>query len=119
MSRKHPSRVRFGEGFVLTEENMAWYQDQYVPDRARTRRPARLAAARARPRRPSARVHRDRARDPLRDEGEAYAERLRAAGVTVALHRHPQVHGFFNLTAMRSALRGLTLLAGALRQGLA
>jgi len=57
--------------------------------------------------------------DPLRDEGEAYAERLRAAGVPVALHRHPQVHGFFNITVMRSGLRGLTLMAGALRQGLA
>jgi acetyl esterase len=55
----------------------------------------------------------------MRDEGEAYAERLRAAGVTVALQRHPQIHGFFNLTAMRSGLRGLTLIAGALRQGLA
>jgi hypothetical protein len=39
--------------------------------------------------------------------------------VTVALQRHPQIHGFFNLTAMRSGLRGLTLVAGALRQGLA
>jgi hypothetical protein len=37
----------------------------------------------------------------------------------VALHCHPQVHGFFNLTAMRSGLRALTLMAGALRQGLA
>jgi acetyl esterase len=119
MSRKHPSRLRFGEGFVLTEENMTWYEDQYVPDRSRRAEPrvspllapdlaglppAYIATALA---------------DPLRDEGEAYAERLCAAGVTVALHRHPQVHGFFNVTAMRSGLRGLTLMAGALRQGLA
>jgi acetyl esterase len=98
---------------------MTWYEDQYVPDRAQRSdprvspllapdlagvAPAYLATALA---------------DPLRDEGEAYAERLRAAGVTVALHRHPQIHGFFNLTAMRSGLRGLTLMAGALRQGLA
>src|SRR3954471_8467824 len=119
MTRKHPSRLRLGEGFILTEENMSWSQDQYAPDRARRvdprispllapdlegLAPAYIATALA---------------DPLRDEGEAYAERLRAAGVTVALHRHPQVHGFFNLTAMRSGLRGLTLMAGALRQGLA
>jgi acetyl esterase len=119
MSRTQPSRLRFGEGFVLTEENMTWYEDQYVPDHSRRADPrvspllapdlaglppAYIATALA---------------DPLRDEGEAYAERMRAAGVTVALHRHPQVHGFFNLSAMRSGLRGLTLMAGALRQGLA
>jgi acetyl esterase len=119
MSRRHPSRLEFGEGFLLTEASMAWYEDQYVPDRARRTDPrvspllapdlsglppAYIATALA---------------DPLRDEGESYAERLRAAGVTVALHRHPQIHGFFSLTAMRSGLRGLTLTAGALRQGLA
>jgi acetyl esterase len=115
MTTKHPSRLRFGEGFVLTEESMTWYEDQYVPDRARRADP-RVAPDLAGL--PPAHVATALA-DPLRDEGEAYAERLRAAGVTVALHRHPQVHGFFNLTAMRSALRGLTLMAGALRQGLA
>src|SRR3954452_21465761 len=119
MSRKHPSRLRFGEGFVLTEENMTWYEDQYVPDHARRADPraspllapdlaglppAYIATALA---------------DPLRDEGEAYAERLRAAGVTVALHRRPQLHAFFNLTATLSGLRGLTLMAGALRPGFA
>jgi acetyl esterase/lipase len=119
MSRRHPSRLRFGEGFVLTEENMVWYEDQYVPDRARRADPrvspllaADLAGL------PPAHVATALA-DPLRDEGEAYAERLRAAGVRVALHRHPQVHGFFNVTVMRSGLRALTLVAGALRQGLA
>src|SRR4051794_10634053 len=119
MSRKHPSRLRFAEGFVLTEADMEWYEDQYVPDRARRADPRvspllapDLAGL------PPAYVATALA-DPLRDEGEAYAERVRAAGVTVALHRHPQVHGFFNLSAMRSGLRALTLMAGALRQGLA
>jgi acetyl esterase len=119
MTRKRPSRLRFGEGFLLTEENMTFYEDSYVPDRGRRDDvrvspllapdltglpPAYIATALA---------------DPLRDEGEAYAERLRAAGVPVALHRHPQIHGFFSITAMRSGMTGLALTAGALRQGLA
>jgi acetyl esterase/lipase len=119
MTRKRPSRLRCGEGFLLTEESMTWYEDQYVPDhghRADPRvsplltpdlsglPPAHIATALA---------------DPLRDEGEAYAQRLRDAGVPVALQRHPQIHGFFNITAMRSGMRGLTLIAGALRQGVA
>src|SRR6185312_5656728 len=106
MSRKRDSRLRFGAGFLLTEESMTWYEDQYVPDRAQRSDPrvsplltldlsglppAHIATALA---------------DPLRDEGEVYAKRLREAGVTVALQRHPQIHGFFNITVMRSGLRG-------------
>ena len=37
--------------------------------------------------------------DPLRDEGRAYAERLRAAGVDVAYREYPgQIHAFVSLT---------------------
>jgi acetyl esterase len=119
MSRKPASRRLFGERFLLTEPSMAWYEEQYVPD------PAQRADPRVSPLLaddlaglPPAYIATCLA-DPLRDEGEAYAQRLREAGVPVALQRHPLIHGFFNQTITRSAARALATVAGALRQGLA
>jgi acetyl esterase len=39
--------------------------------------------------------------DPLRDEGEAYADRLREAGAHVSLTRFDdQIHGFINIVGV-------------------
>ena len=106
-------------GFSLTERNMDWYADQYVPDPSRRKDPrvsplraASLAGL------PPAYVATALA-DPLRDEGEAYARRLAEAGVRVALHRHPLLHGFVNMGGTRAARQAIALTAGALRQGVA
>lgn len=50
--------------------------------------------------------------DPLRDQGEAYAARLAAAGVPVELTRYPgMAHGFFAMTGTVDAARTAVLQA--------
>ena len=59
--------------------------------------------------------------DPLRDEGEAYAAAMSAAGVPTALRRHESlIHGFASMTAVsRTARDAVVEMAGALQMGLA
>jgi len=54
--------------------------------------------------------------DPLRDEGETYAERLRSVGVAAETTRYDgMIHGFFALGEFLSdGRRGLTQAADAL-----
>ena len=94
----HPSRQQNGKGYLLTEDDMEWFGEQYVPEGA-DRRDPRLSVLHAPDLSglPPA-VLATAEYDPLRDEGEAYADALEAAGVTVVRHRYDgMVHGFFGL----------------------
>jgi acetyl esterase len=116
-----PSRRTFGEGFLLTRRDMDWFEERYLPpdvDRSDPR--VDLLGAADLSNLPPAYVA-TAGFDPLRDEGEAFAERLREAGVRVALRRHlGLVHTFVNLTAICPSARAAMLeAAGALQLGLA
>ena len=80
-----------------------------------------LAAARRALRRPAPYLYRHRRLRPPTRRRREYAQRLRQAGVPVALHLHPgAIHGFANLIAVGHLARDpLLAAAGALRVGLA
>jgi acetyl esterase len=97
------SYAQFAEGYFLTARAMEWFWDTYVPD------PERRSEPYASPLRagdeqladvPPAFVIVDEA-DVLRDEGEAYAARLRAAGVAVTTVRYDGItHDFMMLNPL-------------------
>jgi acetyl esterase len=116
-----PSRNLFREGFLLTKDDMETFERHYLPPGTDATDP-RVSILLAPDLRglPPAYVA-TAGFDPLRDEGEAYALRMREAGVQVALRRHSSlIHSFANLTAVSRTARGAMLeAAGALRMGLA
>ncbi|HEY2160605.1 MAG TPA: alpha/beta hydrolase [Solirubrobacteraceae bacterium] len=120
LASERRSQELFAEGFYLTRSDLHWYRDRYLTDRSQASdprcspiagnvggaAPAYIATA---------------GFDPLRDDGEDYARRLREAGVPAALRRHEgMIHGFANTVAIGHAAREAMLEAtGALRMALA
>jgi acetyl esterase len=121
LARKRPSYRLFGEGFYLTESDLDWYAAKYAPRAGETQDP-RCSPLQADDLRglPPAYVA-TAGFDPLRDDGEEFAHRLRDAGVAVALRRHAGlIHGFVNTVSVGHVGREAVLeAAGALRMGLA
>ncbi len=98
-----PSYREFADGHFLTRAQMKWFWDAYAPVLASRRDPdasplrAPLDALRGMA--PALVITADH--DVLRDEGEAYARRLAAAGVRVTLSRYPgTIHASVVLNAV-------------------
>jgi acetyl esterase len=90
-----PSYEENAEGYGLTRDTMKWFWDHYLSDASEGAYPhaSPLRATDLSGLPPALVITAEY--DPLRDEGELYAEKLKAAGVPVALSRYDGVnHGF-------------------------
>jgi acetyl esterase len=108
----------FGNGdYILSVDHIAWTWQQYVPEVARRNEPyaspLRCEDLAGLP----ATFILTAEYDPLRDDGEQYADRLRKAGGPVDLVRYPgQIHGFVGLVdVFDDAEKALSILADAIR----
>lgn len=104
LSRSFDSHRTLGEGYFLTESLMDWFLANYLTDLSHARDPraspivtGELAGL------PPAHVV-TAGFDPLRDEGEAYADALRAAGVpTTSRCYESLIHGFTGMGGLSDA----------------
>ena len=99
-----PSYHRFAEGYFLRRDAMQWFWDQYTTDETQraeiTASPLRATIDQLRFLPPALVITAEA--DVLRDEGEAYANKLRAAGVAVTAVRYQGIiHDFVMLNALR------------------
>jgi len=120
LSTKHPSYSAFADGFFLTEKQMDWYREHYLGGHPASDPRVSPLLAEDLSYLPPAYVAVS-GFDVLRDEGEAYARRMAAAGVRVGLRRHDRlIHAFVNSTGVGHSSRKAFLEAcGALRAGIA
>jgi acetyl esterase/lipase len=109
LTRSSASHRENGEGYLLTNELMDWFTRCYMGECGELRHsdasplfvedlsslpPALVVTAEL---------------DPLRDEGEAYADRLRQAGVDARVSRYDgMIHGFYGLDAIFDASKKAT-----------
>ena len=117
------SYEELAEGFGLTSEGMRWFLEHYLSGAEGAPSDPRVSplladdsAFAASPRTLVITAE----LDPLRDEGETYAERLRSVGVAAETTRYDgMIHGFFSLGAFLSdGRRALTQAADALGEAI-
>jgi acetyl esterase len=115
-----PSMTDNATGYLLTADSMRWMWSMYLADAATVAADdpyASPAGASDLAGLPPAMVITAEF-DPLRDEGEAYAARLAAAGVPTEVTRYDgQIHGFFSMHALApQSQAAIDAAAGALRR---
>jgi acetyl esterase len=119
-SHETQSERDYGQGYFLDTVLMDWFADQYLPNASDRHLPyaSPLRASDLRGLPPAMVITGEC--DPLRDQGEAYADKLRNAGVAVALKRYDgMIHPFLSLAGIVDAGREAIKESGAaVRQAL-
>lgn len=120
MTRSLPSHAMFTEGYFLSKAATDWYLDHYMQPGSDLRdlRASPLFADDLSGLPPALVI--TCGFDPLRDEGKAYADKMRAAGVEVeSVCFEGQMHGVLMLgAALRDGARMLDLTANRLKAAL-
>ena len=106
------------EGYFLTKDAMLWFWNHYLTAAAEGANPyaSPLRATELRDLPPATVITAEY--DPLRDEGEAYGEKLAAAGVATTVQRYDgMIHGFFGMgELLDQATTAMQQAAGDLRK---
>ena len=114
------SYARFADGFGLTRDAMQWFIDHYVPQAGDRRdwRAAPLRVSSVAGVCPAMVI--TAGYDPLRDEGRAYAKRLRdEGGGCDHVEFGGMIHGFFGMSAvLHGARRAISTAALAVNEAL-
>jgi acetyl esterase len=95
---QHPSWDENRKGYVLSAQLMQWFWDCYLIDPAGYEEASILRAKDFSGLPPALIMTANY--DPLRDEGKAYAEKLKAAGVETIHQNFENTHGFFGMGTM-------------------
>lgn len=111
-----PSVERHAVGYLLTRSMMDWFRSHYLGPNDDRRAVSPMFWPDLRGAAPAIVV--TAGYDPLVDEGDRYAERLRAAGTPVRHRRQPSlIHGFLSLAGGVTAARAATdELSGDIRE---
>ncbi len=106
------SYIDNADGYMLTRDSMIWFWNHYVGDKSAADPLASPSRSSDFSNLPSATVLTAEF-DPLRDEGEAYAEKLKDAGVATFVKRYDGlIHGFISMTdAIESAREAVDQIA--------
>jgi acetyl esterase len=100
---RYPSRIQHADSYLLSSQDLRWFGEHYVGT-FEDRRDPRLSPLYGELTDLPPAVIVTAEFDPLRDEGEAYAAALAAAGVRVEHRRFDGlIHGFFDLAALSPA----------------